>query len=295
VQPELSVRIILKVKELAAELGWRAFDEDSGRGMLRHLFVRTNGQGQALVAVVTREARLPDAEAFVSRLRAAFPEIIGIHHNVQPLRTSVILGPQWRRLWGAAAMEERLGKLSFMVSPGAFLQVNTGAAAVLYDCARQALSSGGRSFDQVLDLYCGVGTLTLWLAPAAGRIIGVEENRDAVRDAWKSAERNHVRNARFTGGRAESVLPRLFREGLDGPLAVVVDPPRAGLTVPVLRFLTRPSVRRVVYVSCDPATFARDAGYLCKSGFSLSQVQPVDLFPQTSHVELVGLLERSGS
>jgi 23S rRNA (uracil1939-C5)-methyltransferase len=231
----------------------------------------------------------------VSRLREAFPEILGIHHNVQPLKTSVILGPHWRRLWGASAMEERLGKFSFMVSPGAFLQVNTAAAAVLYDCARQALAEGGRSFDQVLDLYCGVGTLTLWLAQPAPKIIGVEENRDAVRDAWKSAERNHVRNARFTGGRAEAVLPRLFREGLGNSLAVVVDPPRAGLTVPVLRFLTRPSVRRVVYVSCDPATFARDAGYLCRSGFSLARVQPVDLFPQTSHVELVGLLDRAGT
>jgi len=295
VQPELSVRIVLQVKGLAAELGWHAFDEDSGRGLLRHLFVRTNGQGKAMVTVVTHGPRLPDAEAFVTRLCAAFPEIIGIHHNVQPLKTSVVLGPQWRRLWGAAVMEERLGKLSYMVSPGAFLQVNTGAAEVLYDCALKALSSGARSFDQVLDLYCGVGTLTLWLAPAAKRVLGVEENRDAVRDAWKSAERNHVRNVRFTGGRAEAVLPRLFREGLGGSLAVVVDPPRAGLTVPVLRFLTRPSVRRVVYVSCDPATFARDAGYLSRSGFSLVQVQPVDLFPQTSHVELVGLLDRPRS
>jgi 23S rRNA (uracil1939-C5)-methyltransferase len=295
VQPEISVRIVLKVKELAAELGWRAYDEGSGRGWLRHLFVRTNGQGQALVTVATRGPQFPRAEAFVSRLRAAFPEIIGMHHNIQPLKTSVILGPHWRRLWGAAVMEERLGKLSFMVSPGAFLQVNTAAAAALYDCARQALGAEGRSFDQVLDLYCGVGTLTLWLAQSAPKVIGVEENRDAVRDAWRSAERNHVRNVRFAGGRVEAVLPRLFKEGLGGSLAVVVDPPRAGLAVPVLRLLTRPSVRRVVYVSCDPATFARDAGYLSRSGFSLAMVQPVDLFPQTSHVELVGLLDRPGS
>ncbi|MDD5628542.1 MAG: 23S rRNA (uracil(1939)-C(5))-methyltransferase RlmD [Elusimicrobia bacterium] len=294
VQPELSMRIVLKAKQLAQELGWRAYDQDSGRGVLRHMFVRTNSQGQALVTVVTHGPHLPRAEDFVSGLRAACPEILGIHHNVQPLKTSVVLGPHWRRLWGAAALEERLGRLSFLVSPGAFLQVNTAAAEVLYDRARQALASGGRSFDQVLDLYCGVGTLTLWLAAAARRIIGVEENREAVRDAWKSAERNSVRNARFIAGRAEAVLPRLFREQAGGGWAVVADPPRAGLSVPVLRFLTRPQVRRLVYVSCDPATFARDAGYLSRSGFSLAQVQPVDLFPQTSHVELVGLLERSG-
>jgi 23S rRNA (uracil1939-C5)-methyltransferase len=294
VQPDLSAAIVLKAKALAEELGWRAYDGRSGRGLLRHLFVRTNSAGKALVTVVTHGPQLPGAEAFVTRLRSAFPAILGMHHNVQPLKTSVILGPHWRCLWGARAMEEKLGRLSFLVSPGAFLQVNTEAAELLYEAARSALCEGGRAFSQVLDLYCGVGTLTLWLAPSVGRIIGVEENRDAVRDAWKSAERNGIRNARFTGGRAESVLPRLLREGLGGPLAVTVDPPRAGLAVPVLRFLTRPSVRRVVYVSCDPATFARDAGYLARSGFRLTQVQPVDLFPQTSHVELVGLLDRPG-
>ena len=295
VQPDLSVRIVLKVKELAGELGWRPYDEDSGRGWLRHLFVRTNGQGRALVAVVTRGPELPGASIFVSRLRAAIPEIAGIHHNVQPLKTSVILGPRWKCLWGARAMEENLGRFSLLVSPGAFLQVNTEAAELLYESARTALAEGAIAFDQILDLYCGVGALTLWLTQGAARVTGVDENRDAVRDAWKNAERNGVRNVRFTAGRAEAVLPKLFREGLSGSIAIVADPPRAGLTVPVLRFLTRPAVRRVVYVSCNPATFARDAGYLCRSGFSLRKVHPVDLFPQTSHVELVGLLDRPGS
>lgn len=295
VQPDLSVAVVLKAKALAEELGWRAYDGRTGQGLLRHVFVRTNSAGKAMVTVVTRAAHLPGAEAFVTRLREAFPAVLGIHHNLQPLKTSVILGPQWRCLWGARALEEKLGRLSFLVSPGAFLQVNTEAAELLYEAARAALCEGGRTFSGVLDLYCGVGTLTLWLASSAARIVGVEENRDAVRDAWKSAERNGIRNARFSAGRAESVLPRLLKEGLGSPLAVTVDPPRAGLAVPVLRFLTRSSVQRIVYVSCDPATFARDAGYLARSGFRLSRVQPVDLFPQTSHVELVGLLERSGS
>jgi 23S rRNA (uracil1939-C5)-methyltransferase len=294
VQPDLSVRIVLKAKELAAQLRWRPFDGQSGRGWLRHLFVRTNSRGEALVTVVTRTPELPGAEDFVSRLRDAVPQVVGVHHNVQPLKTSVILGPRWRCLWGARALEERLGRLSFLVSPGAFLQVNTAAAEVLYGAAESALGEGTRKFDSVLDLYCGVGTLTLWLAPKASRVVGVEENRDAVRDAWANARRNDARNVRFVSGRAESVLPRIFKEGLGERLAVVADPPRSGLTVPVLRFLTRSSVRRVVYVSCNPATFARDAGYLSRSGFSLVKVQPVDLFPQTSHVELVGLFDRPG-
>ena len=295
VQPELSVRIVLRVKALAAELGWRPYDERSGRGWLRHLFVRTNAHNRALVAVVTRGPELPGARTFVSRLRAACPEILGILHNTQPLRTSVVLGPRWKCLWGARVMEENLGPFSFRVSPGAFLQVNTEAAKILYDTVRSALAADGRSFDQVLDLYCGAGTLTLWLAQAAPRVTGVEENRDAVRDAWENARRHGARNARFIAGRAESVLPRLFPQGPAGSCAAVADPPRTGLTVPVLRFLTGPAIRRVVYVSCNPATFARDAGYLCRSGFFLVQVRPVDLFPQTSHVELVGLFDRPGS
>src|SRR5262249_17136821 len=123
------------------------------------------------------------------------------------------------------------------------------------------------------------------------RVLGVEENRDAVKDAWKNAERNGVKNARFQAARVESALPRL-RGDLPGRCAAVVDPPRAGLSMPVLRFLTAPPIRRVVYVSCNPATFARDAAFLDRSGFRLQKVQPVDLFPQTSHVELVGLFDR---
>lgn len=295
VQPDLSVRVVLKVKELAAEFGWQAYDERSAKGSLRHAFVRTNGRGQALLCVVTHNPHLPRAEDFVARLRAALPELVGIHQNVQPLKTSVILGPGWRRLWGAQALEEKLGRFRFQVGPASFLQVNTEAAERLYAAAAAALGDGGRRFEQVLDLYCGVGTLTLWLAQTAARVIGVEENRDAVHDAWENARGNGVRNVRFCAGRVESVLPRLYRDGPAGSWAAVVDPPRAGLSVPVLRCLTHPSLRRLVYVSCNPATFARDAGYLCQSGFALVKIQPVDLFPQTSHVELVGQFDRPRS
>ncbi|MDD5656699.1 MAG: 23S rRNA (uracil(1939)-C(5))-methyltransferase RlmD [Elusimicrobia bacterium] len=294
VQPELSVRIVLKAKELAASLRWQPWDERAGRGWLRHLLVRTNSREQAIAAVVTRGPQLPRGEEFTTALRAAFPQIVGLYQNVQPMRTSVILGPRWNKLWGAERLEERLGRFSFLVSPGAFLQVNREAAEILYEAARSALTEDGRSFDAVLDLYCGVGTLSLWLAQSARRVVGIEENREAVRDAWKSAQRNGVRNASFSAGTVESVLPRLLKRGLGSALAAVVDPPRAGLTVPVLRGLTARPFERVVYVSCNPATFARDAGYLSTAGFSLRRVQPVDLFPQTSHVELVGLFDRIG-
>ena len=294
IQPDLSTAIVLKVKEMARTLRWQPHDERRNQGWLRHVFVRVNSQGQALVAVVTRGPRLADERAFSDGLRAAFPQIVSLWHNVQPMKTSVILGPVWRRLWGAAALAEKMGPYTFMASPEAFLQVNTPAAALLYDAAAAFLADGGRRFSDLVDVYCGAGTLTVWLAKAADRVTGVEENRGAVRDAWKNAERNNARNVRFIAGKAEAVLPRFFKE-LPAGAAAVVDPPRAGLSVSVLRNLTHPSLRRIIYVSCNPATFARDAGYLSHSGFSLRRVQPVDLFPQTSHVELVGLFDRSGS
>jgi 23S rRNA (uracil1939-C5)-methyltransferase len=225
IQPDLSVRIALTVKELAAARGWTFWDGRAGRGWLRHLFVRTNADGQALVALVVSRPEFPDREAFAAELRARRPEIIGLHLNVQRERTSVVLGDQWRRLWGAREIEEALGPFRFAVSPGAFLQVNTPSAELLYAEAKAALREGGRRFPLALDLYCGVGTLTLWLADSAQRIVGVEENHEAVKDAYRNAERNGVKNARFRAGRAEAVLPKLGAE-LPAECAAVVDPDR---------------------------------------------------------------------
>ena len=292
VQPELSVKIALKIKELAGKFDWPIYDEDRRSGWLRHLFVRTNAKGQALAALVTTSDAFPKRDETMRELKAAFPDLIGFWQNIQPEKTSVILGPKWRHLWGAEQIEETIGKYTFLVSPGAFLQINTGAAGVLYDAAAAALADDGAKFDLALDLYCGTGTLTLWASPYARRVIGVEENRDAVKDAWKNAERNGVKNVKFLVGRVESVLPRL-RDEVSGDAAALVDPPRAGCDMRALRALTHRSIRRVVYVSCNPATFARDALYLGQAGFTLAGVQPVDLFPQTSHVELVARFDRA--
>jgi len=291
VQPDLSLRIALTVKKMAVARRWTFYDQTSGKGWLRHLYIRTNVENQAIVALVVTRGEFPDREAFAAELRAQHPEVIGLHVNIQQERTSVVIGEQWRRLWGAREIEETMGRFRFSMTPGAFMQVNTPSAEILYDEAKAAVKDGGRKFPMGLDLYCGVGTLTLWMADSFPRIVGVEENREAVQDAYRNAERNGVKNARFRAGRAESVLPKLAAE-LPAEVAVTVDPPRVGLSQPVRRFLTDKRVKRVVYVSCDPATFARDAQFLAHSGFSLKRVQPVDLFPQTSHVELVALLDR---
>ncbi|HEX4046839.1 MAG TPA: 23S rRNA (uracil(1939)-C(5))-methyltransferase RlmD [Elusimicrobiota bacterium] len=291
VQPDLSLRIALTVKKMAVARRWTFYDGKSGKGWLRHLYIRTNVENEAIVALVVTRGEFPDREAFAAELRAQHPEVIGLHVNIQQERTSVVIGEQWRRLWGAREIEETMGRFRFSMSPGAFMQVNTPSAELLYDEAKAAVKEGGRRFPMGLDLYCGVGTLTLWLADSFPKIVGVEENREAVQDAYRNAERNGIKNARFRAGRAEAALPKLANE-LPSEVAVTVDPPRVGLSQPVRRFLTDKRVKRVVYVSCDPATFARDASFLAHSGFSLKRISPVDLFPQTSHVELVALLDR---
>lgn len=289
VQPELSVKLALKVKELAQRFRWQIYDEQRGSGWLRHLFLRTNARGKALAALVTRTADFPRRDEFSQELRESFPSLIGLHQNIQPLKTSVILGPEWKRIWGADRIEERLGPLRFLVSAPAFLQVNTAGAEILYKEVERALE--GSKFERVYDLYCGVGTITLWVARSCRRVFGIEDNPGAVQDAWKNAELNGIKNARFQAARVESALPRLLGES-GAPAAVIVDPPRAGLSESALRLLTHKTIARLVYVSCSPPTFARDAGFLARSGYRLRRVQPVDLFPQTSHCELIGLFTR---
>lgn len=295
VQPELSVRLTLAVKELARRGKWTVYDERQGRGWLRHLYVRVNREGRALAALVTRTSEFRGEEEFVAEVRSRFPEVVGLFQNTQPERTPVVLGPRWRRLWGAERLEERLGSLTLRVAPESFLQVNTPASELLYGLATEFLTQGGWRPELALDLYSGVGSIALWIAPSAGRVLGVEESRAAVADAWENARSNGVRNVRFVAGGVETQLGLVRRElgnAAEGSAAAVLDPPRAGCEKAVLKALNAPSVRRVVYVSCNPATFARDADRLGKGRWRLKRVRPVDLFPQTSHVEVVGLFER---
>ncbi len=297
VQPELSVRLTLRLKDWAREKRWRVYDERLHRGWLRHALIRVNRHGQGQLTLVTRSAEFPGQEEFVAAMRRAFPELVGLFQNVQEEKTSVILGSRWRKLWGSPHLEERIGRLRLLCSPGAFLQVNTPACELLYEQAERALTAGGFHPGFLADLYCGVGSIALWLSPSADKVLGLEENREAVADAWANARANHVSNARFIAGRAETLLRQLREEWErrpPGSCAVVLDPPRSGVAKPILASLQAPAVGRIVYVSCNPATFARDAALLSQTGFGLKQVQPVDLFPQTSHVELVGAFERVG-
>jgi len=219
------------------------------------------------------------------------PEIVGIHHNVQQRRTNVVFGPRWHRLWGKGRLRERVGRLILAASPPSFLQVNTRASEAMYDLAREFLSEGSFRPRLLLDLYSGIGSIALYLADLADHVAGIEVNRRAVEDANLNAEINKVENVRFIHGKAEHILPRLDIQR-PAPWAAVLDPPRMGCEPAVLDYLDRSEVRRAVYISCDPASFARDAGLLAGKGWKLDRVQPIDLFPQTSHVEIVARLVR---
>lgn len=292
VQPESSVAIVRAVKELARRFRWEPYAEDKDRGWLRHLYARTNRAGQALVAFVTRHPRFPNEKEAVKELLERIPSTVSIWQNVQERRTSVVLGRAWRKLHGSDTMAERIGETVLEFSPGAFLQVNTAAAEVLYAAAEERLFKGGFKPKLVLDLYSGIGAIAFWLAPKVPRVIGMEEVYQAVEDAYYNARRLGFKHVDFLKGKVEHSIRQLREVAEPPPWAVVADPPRAGCEPAVLRSLSDKRVHRVVYISCNPATFARDARILCDKGFVLGPVQPVDLFPQTSHVELVAAFDR---
>jgi 23S rRNA (uracil1939-C5)-methyltransferase len=279
VQPELSVRIVNRAKALLEEHRIRAYDARRHQGWIRHLLVRTSQDGKAALVWVTREASFPNESVIVPKLTREFPELVSIHQNVQPAGTNVILGRTWRKLYGQDFLEERLGPLRFRLSPGAFFQVNTLQAEVLYNVAKTMAGTGER----LLDLYAGVGTIALWLADQFREVGGVEEFPAAVRDAEANAELNEIENVRFVSATAESFLEGLSRDRR--PLAVVLDPPRSGCSPVVLKSLLALRPSPLVYVSCDPGTLARDLGILAKGGYRIEEVQPVDLFPHTPHIE----------
>ncbi len=279
VQSELSVKIIQRTLELFKKLGVHAYDPKRHLGWIRHLLLRTSQDGKAMLILVTRDPSFAKEREIIPVLIRECPNLVAIHQNIQPARTNVILGSQWRKIHGQDYLEERLGRLRFRLSPGAFFQVNSPQAEILYNVIQGMAGRGER----LLDLYTGVGTIALWLADGFQEVGGVEEFPAAFRDAEMNAELNNIDNARFIAKSAEAFLGGLAHDRR--PLAVVVDPPRSGCTPSVLKSLVALRPSPLVYVSCDPATLARDLGVLTKGGYWAQEIQPVDLFPHTPHIE----------
>jgi 23S rRNA (uracil1939-C5)-methyltransferase len=245
--------------------------------------------GEVMVVLVTATDHLPRKDELIARLRAGIPGLVSIIQNINTKRTNVILGPGARTLWGRDTITDRLGEFVFHISALSFFQVNTAQAKVLYDKAVEYAGLTGA--ETVVDAYCGTGTIALFLARQTARVYGIEVVEAAIRDARLNAKTNKVDNAEFIVGDVMEVMPRLYDEGIRAH-AVVVDPPRAGCDPVVLETFVRMQPTRIVYVSCNPASLARDMALLAGHGYQTREIQPVDMFPHTSHVETVTLLQR---
>ena len=283
-------RAVQTTRAAMEELRFPPYDEKTGRGLVRHMVVRVSHTlGEVLVTVVTNGPQLPGADELVRLLRVRVGNLAGIVQNINTRQDNVILGRDEITLWGRPYLVEKVGGLQFRVSTRSFFQVNTVQAETLYRQAESLAGLTGR--ETVYDLYCGTGTIGLYLAGKAGRVIGIEEVEAAVEDARLNARANGITNAQFMAGKAETLLPQLLESG-PRPDVVVLDPPRKGCAATLLEALAQTAPARIVYISCNPATLARDLKILRERSYSVKEVQPVDMFPHTSHVECVIGMQR---
>jgi 23S rRNA (uracil1939-C5)-methyltransferase len=261
----------------------RVYDETTGKGCLRACVVRVTSTGERMAVVVTK-GDLPAKESLVRLLN-----VESLYHSRNDRQTNVIFGDRFSLLNGKPQIVEEQNGIRFLVSPQSFLQVNPMQTRVLYETAIRFLDP--KPDETIADVYCGIGTISLAIAKHVGKVIGIECVPEAIEDAKKNAALNGVGNAEFLCGLAEDVLPSLVKNGMR-PDAIVIDPPRKGCEEPVLSAIAESGVRRLVYVSCNPATLARDVKILSSFGFSVQSVQPVDMFPHTQHVETVVLMTK---
>ncbi|MEK3885552.1 23S rRNA (uracil(1939)-C(5))-methyltransferase RlmD [Paenibacillus sp. PL2-23] len=270
-------------KAVLKELGIPIYNERSREGVVRTIVARVGLASEWVqLTLITAVDRLPDARRLVQRLRDRLPMVKSIAQNVNKGKSPLIFGERTTVLWGDERLEETLGDVRFSLSPRAFFQLNPEQTVKLYNSAKEAAALTGEEL--VVDAYCGTGTIGMWLAGGAREVRGIELIPEAVRDARDNARASGIDNARFFEGRAEELLPQWVAQGVR-PDVVVVDPPRTGCELPLLQAIAKARPQRLVYVSCNPSTLAKDCKTLLASGYKLEWVQPVDMFPQTSHVE----------
>jgi len=289
VQHEATTQVVQTARRVLEELGIPAYDERKRTGVIRTIVARVAfATGETQLTLVTAVPEIPRVRELILELRTRLPGLTGIVQNINPQKTSLVFGEKSVVLWGKPSITEKLGELSFDLSARAFFQLNPEQTKKLYDQVKQ--TAGLTGTELVLDLYCGTGTIGLWLAPHAREVRGIELIPEAVEDARRNAERNGITNARFFAGRAEVLMPKWARQGIR-PDVVVVDPPRTGLAPELIRSLLSVQPKKIVYVSCNPSTLAKDAARMLGK-YELVSVQPVDMFPHTPHVECVVLMSR---
>ena len=283
-------KVCAVVERFLQERDIQAYDEGSGEGSVRHVLVRVGEvTGDVMVVIVSATKDVPHIHELVGELRSNIYGLKSVVVNVNKKNTNVILGNEDIVIWGQDYIEDCIGKLRFRISPKSFYQVNSKQMEKLYD---KVIEYAGLDGDEIVfDLYCGIGTITLLLASKAKYVYGVEVVADAVENAKFNAERNKIDNVEFLEGRAENIVPKVYDDGVRAEV-VVVDPPRKGCDCVLIDTIVAMNPARIVYVSCNPATLARDVKILCQEGYLVNRITPVDMFPMTMHVETVVCLSQ---
>lgn len=290
IQDSKADEIIETIKGFMRSFKMKPYDEDTGQGFLRHVLIKRGfSTNQVMVVLVVSSKIFPGKKNYIKALTKKHPEVATIIMNINNRKTSVVLGNEEVILYGRGYIEDVLCRVRFQISAKSFYQVNPIQTEVLYNKAIEMAKLKGN--ETVIDAYCGIGTIGLIVSSKVKSVIGVELNKDAVKDAIKNARQNNIKNAYFHNDDAGDFMVELANESKKVDL-VIMDPPRAGSDEKFLSSLIKLSPEKVVYISCNPVTQERDLRYLIKNGYKVTEIQPVDMFPQTLHVEVVVKLEK---
>lgn len=290
IENETADRIMRGIAEMMRSFKMRPYNEDTGQGFLRHILIRCgHASGQVMVVLVTSTPVFPSKNNFVKALRKKYPEITTIVQNINNRSTSMVLGDRNQVLYGKGYIEDRLCGKIYRISPKSFYQINSVQTEVIYQTAMDYAGLSGR--ERVIDAYSGIGTIGITASDRAREVICAELNREAVRDAIANARRNKIKNVRFVEADAGEFMVSMAAQGREAEV-VFMDPPRAGSDKKFLNALLKLKPERVVYISCNPETLARDLKHLTSGGYRLKKIQPVDQFPMTDKVEAVVSLSR---
>ncbi|MDO4577548.1 MAG: 23S rRNA (uracil(1939)-C(5))-methyltransferase RlmD [Clostridium perfringens] len=291
IQDEIGDKVVKLTREWIEKFNIRPYNVDGEydeKGIVRHIMIRRGfTTNEVMVVLVTNGEKLPHKEEFVDLMVKNIPGIKSVIQNINSKKTNVILGLESKTLWGEDTISDYIGDFRFNISPLSFFQVNPTQTEVLYGKALEYANLTGN--EEVFDAYCGTGTITLFLSQKAKKVYGVEIIPQAIDNAWINAKENKVDNVEFFVGESEVVIPDLINKGVKADV-VVVDPPRKGCDKKLLDAITNIDAKKIVYVSCDPSTLGRDLKVLEENGYKTLEVQPVDMFPNTSHVENVAKL-----
>ena len=291
IQDEIGDKVVKLTREWIEKFNIRPYNVDGEydeKGIVRHIMIRRGfTTNEVMIVLVTNGEKLPHKEEFVDLMVKNIPGIKSVIQNINSKKTNVILGLESKTLWGEDTISDYIGDFRFNISPLSFFQVNPIQTEVLYGKALEYANLTGN--EEVFDAYCGTGTITLFLSQKAKKVYGVEIIPQAIDNAWINAKENKVDNVEFFVGESEVVIPDLINKGVKADV-VVVDPPRKGCDKKLLDAITNIDAKKIVYVSCDPSTLGRDLQVLEENGYKTLEVQPVDMFPNTAHIENVALL-----